>query len=451
MNPAVTIPSGASLRQRVMKAGSWTAAGYAASQLLRLGSNLILTRLLFPEAFGLMALMYAIMFGVNMLTDLGLSQSIVRSTRGAEPAYANTAWTLQIGKGVLVALAMWAAGGPAAAHFGQPMMAELMGGVAFVALLSGFNSTKIALASRNVEAGRIVMIDLGTQVIGIVATVLLAWWKPSVWALVWGNLISAGVKVLASHALLRGPSNRLTWDGAAARSIFSFGGWVMLSSAVTFLSGEGGRLLAASLLDIRIIGLMVLSGSLNLLAWQAIQQLSTHVLFPAYSEVVRAQDPARLARVVEKSRLIQIAPAWTLSMLLCFFGPHLIALLYDDRYTDAGLILQIQAAGLMVGILNGSYTSVLWAMGKVGLSTALLATQTAVNWSGMLVGMYFLGPLGVVAGGAATGLLMYPATARVFYRLGLWSPRIDVPVIVASVIVWLAMASTMDWTVALTW
>lgn len=451
MNPSVTIPSGASLRQRVMKAGSWTAAGYAASQVLRLGSNLILTRLLFPEAFGLMALMYSIMFGVNMLTDLGLSQSIVRSVRGAEPAYANTAWTLQIGKGVVVALAMWAAGGPAAAHFGQPMMAELMGGVALVALVSGFNSTKIALASRNVEAGRIVMIDLGTQVVGIVATVLLAWWKPSVWALVWGNLISAGVKAMASHVLLHGPANRLAWENAAARSIFRFGGWIMLSSAVTFLSGEGSRLLAASLLDIRLIGLMVLSSSLNMLAWQAIQQLSSHVLFPAYSEVVRAQDPARLSRVVGQSRLIQIAPAWTLSMLICFVGPYLIDLLYDDRYADAGLILQIQAAGLMVGVLSGSYTGVLWAMGKVGLSTALLATQTVVNWGGMLLGMYLLGPLGVIVGGAATGWLMYPVTARVFSRLGLWHPRIDLPFMFASIVVYIGMASVIDWQVGLNW
>lgn len=451
MNQAVAIPSGVSLRERVFKAGGWTAAGYAASQLLRLGSNLILTRLLFPEAFGLMALMYAIMFGVNMLTDLGLSQSIVRSTRGADPAFVNTAWTLQIGKGVLVALAMWAAGGPAAAHFGQPMMDELMGGVALVALMSSFNSTKIALASRKVEAGRIVMIDLGTQVVGIVATVLLAWWKPSVWALVWGNLIAAGAKVLASHALLHGPANRLAWDSAAARSIFSFGGWIMLSSAVTFLSGEGSRLLAASLLDIRLIGLMVLSSSLNLMAWQAIQQLSSYVLFPAYSEVVRAQDPARLSRVVEKSRLTQIAPAWTLSMLICFLGPWLIEVLYDERYSDAGLILQIQAAGLMISILNGSYTGVLWAMGKVGLSTGLLAMQTAINWGGMLLGMYLLGPLGVIVGGAATGWLMYPVTARVFSRLGLWHPRIDLPVMLASLLVYAAMASTMDWSVGLAW
>ena len=36
------------LKQRVFRAGGWTAAGYGVGQLLRFGSNIILTRLLFP-------------------------------------------------------------------------------------------------------------------------------------------------------------------------------------------------------------------------------------------------------------------------------------------------------------------------------------------------------------------------------------------------------------------
>ena len=40
-----------SLRERVLKSGGVTTIGYAISQLLRFASNLILTRLLFPEAF----------------------------------------------------------------------------------------------------------------------------------------------------------------------------------------------------------------------------------------------------------------------------------------------------------------------------------------------------------------------------------------------------------------
>ena len=440
-----------SLRQRVFKAGSWTLVGYGGALAMRFVSNLVLTRLLFPEAFGLMALMYSILFGINMLTDLGINQSIVGSPRGADPAYANTAWTLQVAKGVLVALAMIAAASPAAAYFGQPQMAELMWGIALIALVTSFGSTNVAIATRNVELARVTQIDLATQALGIGVTVALACVWPSVWSLVWGNVVTSLARVVASHLLLDGPKSRFAWDRSAVRGIFSFGGWMMMSSSITFLLGEGSRLLAASLLDIRLIGLIGLSAALNLMAWNAIQQLSGRVLFPAYAEVARSGDRERLSRVVEKSRFTQILPSWCISVLICFAGGALIDFLYDPRYSDAGLVLRIQAAGLMVGVLTGSYSGVLWSIGKVRLSTLTLAIQASFLWGGMLLGFHVGGPIGAIVGASLTGWLMYPITAIVYAREGLWHPRLDMPFLAASIAVTVLMALTTDWSAAQAW
>ena len=446
-----TVMAPPSLRQRVLKAGSWTMAGYGGAQMLRFLSNLVLTRLLFPEAFGLMALMYSILTGINMLTDLGINQSIVRSARGADAGYANTAWTLQIAKGVLVALLMGGAAGWCAEHFRQPQMTSLMWGVALIALVTSFGSTKSAIATRNVELARVTQIDLVTQAIGILVMVGLAWRWPSVWSLIWGNLVTSLLRVVGSHVLLPGPNNRFAWDRSAARGIFSFGGWMMLSSTITFLLGEGSRLLSATLLDIRLIGLIGLSSALGLMAWNAIQQLSGRVLFPAYAEVARSGDRERLSRVVEKSRFTQILPAWIISVVLCFAGGALIDLLYDPRYSDAGLVLRIQSAGLMVGILTGSYAGVLWSIGRIRMSTLMLAFQACFLWGGLLLGFHLGGPLGAIVGASSTGWLMYPFTAIVFAREGLWHPRLDLPFLGASIAVVVVMILTTDWSAAHAW
>jgi len=52
-----------SLRALIVKGAAWTFAGHAASQLIRLASSLILTRLLFPEAFGVMSLVWMVTYG----------------------------------------------------------------------------------------------------------------------------------------------------------------------------------------------------------------------------------------------------------------------------------------------------------------------------------------------------------------------------------------------------
>ena len=422
-----------SLRERVLKSGSWILVGYGASQVLRFGGNLLLTRLLFPEAFGIMAIVQAVLVGVSMVTDLGISQGIVLHAHDRHISYINTAWTVQIVKGVLLALGMTACGIPAARMYGNPMLATLVPAMGLVAFIGGFLSTKVALADRNVDAGRVTIIEVGSFAIGLVAMVLLALRDPSPWALLWGNVVTAAIKVVASHWWLKGPSNRLAWDRAAVRKIASFGGWVMLSSAVTYLVGEGSRLAAGTLLDLKMLGLFGLASTLSLIVWASMQQLSARVLFPAYSEVIRT-DPSRFREVLDRSRKLQIAPAWAASAAMAFLGPFIIHFLYDKRYADAGALLQVQSLGLMVGVLSGSYGGVLWAMGRVGMSTTLLAVQAVMQLGSMFIGHRVAGAFGVVVGWSFSAWLFYPVAVFTYRRLGLWYPKVDAVVLAASIV-----------------
>ena len=105
--PAQLTHPSASLRTRAISAGIWMLAGYGLSLCLRLGSNLLMTRLLAPEMFGVMAIAAMVTAILMMLSDLGIGQSIVRSPHGGEPVFLDTAWTVQILRGLglwLVAL-----------------------------------------------------------------------------------------------------------------------------------------------------------------------------------------------------------------------------------------------------------------------------------------------------------------------------------------------------------
>ena len=95
----------ASLRQRILRAGTWTFVGYGVSQAIRLGGNLVMTRLLVPEMFGVMAIASIVLAMLMMLSDIGLTHNIVQSRRGEDPVFLNTAWAVQIIRGGL----LWAA------------------------------------------------------------------------------------------------------------------------------------------------------------------------------------------------------------------------------------------------------------------------------------------------------------------------------------------------------
>ena len=91
--------SGDGLRAKAMRGSAMTIISFGGQNVLRLGSNLILTRLLFPEAFGLMALVQVFMGGLQMFSDLGIQASIIQNSRGDDPDFLNTAWTIQVIRG----------------------------------------------------------------------------------------------------------------------------------------------------------------------------------------------------------------------------------------------------------------------------------------------------------------------------------------------------------------
>src|SRR5450631_1430376 len=97
-------PRKSTLRQRLLGAARWTLLGHFTAQLLRFGSNLVLTRLLAPDLYGVMSVGYTVFTGLGMISDLGLGAVVARSRRGDDPTFLNVVWVASIVRGVLMTL-----------------------------------------------------------------------------------------------------------------------------------------------------------------------------------------------------------------------------------------------------------------------------------------------------------------------------------------------------------
>jgi len=157
--------SGEGVKVRALRSIFFTIVNYGGGNILRLISNLILTRLLFPEAFGLLALVQVFITGLQMFSDTGIRVSIMQSKRGDDPDFLNTAWTIQVIRGFFLWLGACVLAYPAASFYGEPMLAQLLPVVGLNALISGFASTNVATANRHMKLGLLTRIDLSNQVV----------------------------------------------------------------------------------------------------------------------------------------------------------------------------------------------------------------------------------------------------------------------------------------------
>src|SRR5690606_15288743 len=123
----------------------------------RFVSNLILTYLLVPEAFGVMMLVNMAMTLLQMFSDLGIGPNIIHSKRGESTAFLNTAWTVQVIRGfvlwVVACLLAWPL-----AHVFNAQMLTVMPVVGLNAAIMGFNSTRLFTLNRKLTIGRITML-----------------------------------------------------------------------------------------------------------------------------------------------------------------------------------------------------------------------------------------------------------------------------------------------------
>jgi O-antigen/teichoic acid export membrane protein len=428
---------------------AWRAAAfnlgfYGASYSLRFAGNIVLTRLLFPEQFGLMALANALRQGVEMLSDIGIGPSIVQNKRGDDPNFVNTAWTLQIVRACLMWLVALAIAWPAQ-HFIYPNDPELLflfPAVALCGLIGGFNSTALYTLNRHLRMGRITALNLTSQVSGLVTMVLLAWYCQgqrslapyAVWSLVIGALLSQCVQTFGSHLLDPRVRNRLCWDRTAVHAVFHFAKWIFISTLLTYFMLQLDQLMLGRLLSKDDLGVFSVAKNMAVMIPSAVSTLGAAVMFPVLARVVR-DEPQRIRAKVERVRTLVLLPSALALALLVVFGNDIIHALYKPDYHGAGWMLRILAAGAIGVLISPSYGQAMMALGRGEQIVWLLVSLIGFMLAGTLIGYYFFGGLqGFVIGLALTEWLNYPFVALRARKYGVWTPRVDAMLFVVAAI-----------------
>ena len=389
--------------------------------MLRLGSNLILTRLLVPEMFGLMAVAMTVAVIVTMLSDIGLTQAFVRSARGEEKSFIDTTWTIQIARGLLLwalsiiaALGLFAAAssGLISVHsaYADPLLPWLIAATGFTSVINGCSSTIALTSIRNFKLRPVFLLDFIGQIFGLAVLIPLAWWTRSIWALVAGSFASVALSAILSHLWMVGPRNRFRWESSSVSEIFTYGKWLALSSAVTVFATNGDRLMLAAYANATLLGLYSIALSLVGALDVILGQLFDKVMLPAFSEVAR-NDPLGVPAAYFKLRW-KIDPIILVISGLLFGGAHLlIDILYDARYADAGQMLQI----LAVGMIFTRYTlvqQVYLALGQTRYFVPINLVRLVATFTFIPLGFHFGGFVGALI---AISLRNIPSVLLSFY------------------------------------
>jgi O-antigen/teichoic acid export membrane protein len=387
--------SNTSLRRRSTLAAAWAGSGHVTGQLLRLAANLVLARLLMPEAFGIMSVIAALMAALYLFSDIGTSISVVQSKRGTDEDFLNTAWTLQVIRGVI----LWLAGSTISLLIGlgqslhwfkegtvyaDARLPPLLAVACLATILGGLASINISLAERQMNLKRLTLIELLSQAFGAMVMVVGAWITGSIWFLVIGNLAQGVLRTSLSHAVLHGTRARLRLEGPAVRELLGTAKWILLSSVLGFIAANGDRFLLGGIIDSATMGIYSIALGLAGIVASSISMLYSKVVFPSLSEVVRSHS-AELGRVYQKFQAIADIAIGTLAGFLFMMSHLIVDVLYDDRYLLAGHVFAV----LCIGSLGERFRVVeqmYLALGRTSLVAYSMAPRVIVLGLGIPLG-----------------------------------------------------------------
>ncbi len=400
-----------SIKKAALWGTFWTVASYGISQIIRLGSNLVLTRLLFPQTFGLMSLAYVFITGLHLFSDLGIHTSLIQNKRGNDPDFLNTAWTLQIIRGVGLWLCCVVIAIPAARFYNEPQLVWVLPIAGLGTLISGFNSTGLASLTRGLAVKQVSVYELGGQIVGIAAMLTWAWFNRSIWALLIGTVVSSVVQLVWSHAISPNSPNRLILEKKAVSEIFSFGKWIFVSTALTFFAMQSDRLILGKILGLQLLGVYGIAVTLAEIPKQVTLAVGGKIVFPMFSRFADLPRP-EFRRKIRRGRLpILLVTAPTLAIMVSF-GDLLIKLLYDSRYVDAAWMIPLLALGVWPIILVTTIDGALYALGNPTPSSWGYFYSFLSLAGGIWIGFYLFGIVGAVAAVPLSNVPIYAAVSN---------------------------------------
>ncbi|GGH49047.1 lipopolysaccharide biosynthesis protein [Microbacterium album] len=433
----------AGLAGRAAEGVAWSAAQKWVIRITGLATIAILTRLLTPADFGVVAIALALLPLIQVLSDLGFSAYLVQADR-PDARTVSTAFWFSAGAGVTLSAGLIAIAHPVAGSLGVPEAAPVIQGLAPAALAVTLGSVPIALLRRALRFRAIAVQAVVAGAAGQAVAVLLAVLGLGVWALVAQTVV---YQVLAT-ALAWGASgwrpNR-AFSGARLREMTRFGAKVVGVELVSMIRVWAENLVVIAFLGPAGLGYLHIAQRLVQIA----QDLTTSALVPV-STVVFAQLRAsaeRLRAGYVRAVGVSYALVVPIMLVLAVAGPWLLPLLFGGQWSESVVPAQLLAlAGVFTlgaldhGLFYGlgrpgawfgyavlveavalAVTALAAPHGLVAIATGALAvalTATVARWA--MVGRLLRAPGWTVAGPAARVLLPAAPAGTAGLLLATW-------------------------------
>lgn len=391
--PGGEAPKGGILGRTAMGAG-WMFAWRMTTRILGLVSTLVLVRLLTPEDFGLFGLAFAVIATLETVLATGVDAQLVRARQTSRDLY-DTVFTLNVIRGITLALLMLASAAPAAEFFREPRIEAVMQALAVIPLLAGIGNVGVAEFSRNLDFAKVFKLLIVPRLLQIGVTVAAAATFQSYWALIIGAIIGRAIATAFTY-VVHPYRPRLTlklW-----RELLGISFWTWAISIATAVRDRTGTFVIGRMLGMHDLGVFTMSVELASLPTSEIASPISQATMPGLAASLRSGDTAAVSRAFLRILGSTVTIALPAAIGVSLVAGPLVVLLLGQRWIETAPLIAILGAtwvGFSISLIG---MALLDAYAKLRRLCVFVLVGAALRGAALIALAPFYGLTGIAVG-----------------------------------------------------
>jgi O-antigen/teichoic acid export membrane protein len=378
------------LKERVIRGGFAKLCAQAANFTLRIGSLMVLARLLDPKDFGLVGMVTAFTGVLSLFRDFGLSSATVQRVHVTDEQISTLFW-INILVGLVLGLLLAAVAPVVVAFYHEPHLLWVTIALASTFLINAVGVQHSALLQRQMRFTALATIEIISLIASTSIGIGMAVTGFGYWALVAAAVTSPVVNTLCLWLATGWIPGRPRWrDGL--HPMVRFGGTLTLINVIVYIAYNLEKVLLGRFWGPSAVGLYGRAYQLINIPTDNLNSAVGEVAFSALSRV--QHDPGRLKNYFLKGYSLVLALTIPITIAAALFAHDLISVLLGPKWKDAADIFQLLAPTILIFALINPIAWLIFSIGMVGRGLKVALVLAPVVIGGYVIGLPY-GPKGV--------------------------------------------------------
>ncbi len=377
-----------SIKQKTISGFKWSAFSKYGQKVCTFISFIILARILEPKDFGLFAMAFIVIDGLNLFKNFGVDAALIQRKDHMEEA-SHTAFWMMPAFGICIFLLLFFFAPAASMLLKEPSLTPIIRALGFIFLISSVQSIPQALLSKEMRFKEIEIRNLISTLAYSICAIILAYLNFGVWSLVYAYLLRRMMTLVLTW-MISDYQPKFIFNKKIALELLHFGKFIFGVVIIDFLIMQTDNFFVGRMLGTTVLGFYALAYNISELSSSHLANIIGGVMFPAY---VKIQDDKEAIRRISLKIIKTISVfAMPFGITLMLLTEEIITTVYGAKWLAVVPALKILALCSIILPIFGMIGSVFVSCGKpkwafklrlLNIILMVICIPVGIHWKGL--------------------------------------------------------------------